>query len=82
MCCACGGGQDQNSTSSTNNELCFDTDYGLTDVTGKNCAWYNIQESESSNACGVYDTNYFTANRMCCGCGGGTTDINANGVTE
>jgi hypothetical protein len=62
FCCACGGG------SSTNNDMCYtDTAYGESDSFGDACDWYD----SNPGSCGVFDTDYFSAEDMCCSCGGG-----------
>ena len=47
---------------------CEDLDEGTGgDYTGDGCEWYIGNES----SCGNWDTNYFSANDMCCACAGG-----------
>jgi len=46
---------------------CVDSDKGLTDNGGDTCEWYN----KNVDKCGRFDDEDFTANNMCCGCGGG-----------
>jgi len=41
------------------------------DRAGDKCDWYN---GANSSWCGNYDTAYFKANEMCCGCGGGSQE--------
>merc|ERR1719356_677545 len=46
---------------------CEDTANGATDSWGDDCSWYD----DHVTGCGQYDDNDFTANEMCCACGGG-----------
>ena len=62
MCCGCGGG------TSNSEDICHDTDNGVTDRSGDGCGWYATNPS----TCGHYDTDYFLAGRLCCACGGGS----------
>jgi len=48
---------------------CFDTDLGVKDSNGDNCADYT-----NPAWCGGLDDSDFSANAMCCACGGGLTD--------
>jgi hypothetical protein len=61
MCCECGAGIPLN-------DICIDVDFSLTDSTGDSCAWYENMNGQCS---GFWDTDWFSANDMCCGCGGG-----------
>ena len=81
MCCACGGGintgNDENEeapVTETTDEgadtwvgSCRNTDGGATDSYGDSCAAYKGY----TGWCGLYDDDDFTANSMCCVCGGG-----------
>ena len=49
---------------------CVDTYFEARDSRGKSCVSGNY---DSGNICGLYDDVDFTANQMCCGCGGGFT---------
>ena len=61
MCCECGAGIPLT-------DICIDVDFSITDSTGDSCAWY----SDFGGSCsGIWDTDWFAANDMCCGCGGG-----------
>merc|ERR1719242_1774851 len=64
MCCACGGGIQ------TDTAQCYDTNNGLGDIGGDMCDWYE----RNPEGCGVYDTEEFQANSMCCVCQGGCRD--------
>lgn len=81
MCCACGGGViDSSSTGS----YCEDFSAIFPerpDVNGNGCEYYDT--SDSSN-CGAYDTSdfYFNANGACCACEGGLTFGNDLGYTN
>ena len=50
---------------------CFNTDEGATDVYGNTCDDY----AEYPGYCGSFDSGSFSANDMCCGCGGGAVNI-------
>lgn len=57
---------------------CFDTDDGATDRRGQGCSFYDLpgeshQMSESGQLgnCNYYGDWDFSANSMCCACGGG-----------
>ena len=64
MCCACQGGYQVEVEA-----VCEDTNYGLGDITGDQCEWYE----RNPGFCGDYDTTDFIASAMCCTCGGGST---------
>jgi hypothetical protein len=72
MCCSCGGG-------SGHGNGCTDANYGATDVTYDDCAWYDSYP----DSCGYWDDDDFSSNDMCCACGGGDgcTDT-AYGATD
>ena len=53
----------------SNVDGCFDTDIGVEDSNGANCVDYTNPAS-----CGGLDDSDFSANAMCCACGGGLTD--------
>lgn len=59
LCCACGGGLTGGN--------CVDQDYGVADVYGDKCEWYE----SSPDSCGTYDDDDFVADELCCACGGG-----------
>lgn len=78
MCCACGGGRQLTAEPTTQSPTmvsveptmavpCEDTANGATDSWGDDCAWYD----DHPTGCGQYDDDDFTANDMCCVCGGG-----------
>ena len=46
---------------------CNDTDNGVKDTTGDGCEIY----TQRPEYCGLYETNEFQSNMMCCACGGG-----------
>lgn len=46
---------------------CTETNYGYGDIAGDQCDWYDNYPS----GCGLYDTDDFSSNDMCCACGGG-----------
>lgn len=46
---------------------CADSANGATDSYGDGCYWYDWYPGD----CGWYDTSSFSANDMCCSCGGG-----------
>ena len=48
--------------------FCADTFFEARDSRGKSCSDGNY---DSGNICGLYDDFDFTANQMCCDCGGG-----------
>lgn len=56
MCCGCGGG-----TASVCTDSGADTSG---DATGDHCEWY----TEYPSGCGMYDTDDFHSNEMCCAC--------------
>jgi len=59
---------EEESTEPTGNFVCMDNDNGALDTYGEGCASYTAQPLY----CGTnYDNNDFTANSMCCACGGG-----------
>jgi len=61
MCCSCGGG--------VRPELkCDDTNGDFGDLAGDKCDWYE----EHTSGCGMYDTDDFKSEGMCCACLGGT----------
>ena len=65
MCCACGGGQ----TVLLSSDTCEQTSGDHVDIEGDACAHY--RKYHLGTGCdGRYDTEYFTASEMCCGCGG------------
>ena len=79
MCCACGGGRSSDPSPSPSPPpppspmppppACVDTDHGATDTYRTGCSVYYTHPSY----CGTrYDDQDFTANSMCCACGGGT----------
>jgi len=47
---------------------CLDTNFRARDSVGKHC---KDQTYDSEDNCGIFDTENFTANQMCCDCGGG-----------
>ena len=52
---------------------CTNTDNGATDSYGDSCEWYDFDEWKAwvdPEDCGLYDDEDFTANEMCCECGG------------
>ena len=59
LCCACGGGLFDGE--------CEDQDDGVTDYYGDSCDWY----LSSPESCGTFDDSDFTADELCCACGGG-----------
>ena len=61
MCCACDGGVTHSQ------DICTDTDGVNADLAGDKCNWY----AEYPDSCGLYDTMDFSADGMCCVCGGG-----------
>ena len=63
MCCACGGGVDEEPIVW---EECVDTDDGATDNWGDGCAWY----TENPDECGNFNNDSFTSESMCCACMG------------
>ena len=77
MCCACGGGaavvpspSPPPPPSPSPPPACLDTDHGALDAYNTGCSVYY----DSTHWCGTsYDDWDFTANSMCCACGGGTT---------
>merc|ERR1719446_618520 len=70
-CCHCGGGSED--------FPCMDSDDGdQRDSGSDSCVWYRNQadcpavgESSSDCACGNFDDDDFSADAMCCQCGGG-----------
>ena len=53
---------------------CSDTDYGAADRHGGSCSFYDMPgESGAHGNCDYYDDWDFSANSMCCACGGGVT---------
>lgn len=60
MCCSCLGGYWQGQ--------CYDEAYGFVDWGGDDCSWYE----DNALDCGIWDTEDFDAEDMCCACGGGT----------
>ena len=70
MCCACGGGDSTiNVPTSAPTRNCEDTEGGAEGTNGNNCVWYEIEGNEKK--CGNKDDSDFSANDMCCACGGG-----------
>ena len=61
MCCGCHNGTGPTVMS------CVDLDFEKRDTRGKSCT----SEDYDSGSCGLYDDEDFTANQMCCDCGGG-----------
>ena len=61
LCCECAGGIPMQN-------ICVDTDFSFTDLTGDSCAWYADMNGSCS---GYWDDDDFSANDYCCGCGGG-----------
>eukprot|EP00928_Gymnodinium_smaydae_P047265 TRINITY_DN31531_c0_g1_i1.p1 TRINITY_DN31531_c0_g1~~TRINITY_DN31531_c0_g1_i1.p1 ORF type:complete len:865 (+),score=176.54 TRINITY_DN31531_c0_g1_i1:73-2667(+) len=49
---------------------CRDTDDGFIDSLGDTCLWYTMQ---GGGTCGLFDTEWFVAEKLCCICGGGST---------
>ena len=49
---------------------CANTEFEAKDSRGKDCGHRNYY---SGNNCGFFDNSQFTANQMCCDCGGGFT---------
>ena len=47
--------------------FCDNTAYGLTDITGDGCEWYD----SFPDTCGEFDYGSFVAENHCCVCGGG-----------
>ena len=62
MCCGCGDW-----TSHQRHAFCVDTEFEARDSRGKRVLDGNY---DSGNICGLYDDDDFTANQMCCDCGG------------
>ena len=56
----------------------MDTNGDLSDSTGDTCSWYMTNQS----ACGIYDYGDFSANDMCCACGGGDNQEVVDGAAE
>jgi hypothetical protein len=74
MCCRCGGGSTSTiqTISTTDGLSCSDTANGALDVAGDGCDWYNEHDTDGDH-CGKHDDPDFSANVMCCRCGGGST---------
>lgn len=56
------------SSTSSNGRTCIDNSHSEVDSGGDDCSWY----AWNSDQCGNFDTEYFSANSLCCACGGGT----------
>ena len=58
--------------------VCFDTDGGAEDTYGDTCADYSINWCPSSQETyNTYDDDDFSADIMCCICGGGSDTRNS-----
>lgn len=57
---------------------CADTNGVARDSSGNGCNYYQYPIS----SCGYYDTGEFTAQNMCCTCGGGTSRVCAEAGTK
>ena len=49
---------------------CYDSNMTYADTGDDGCIWYS--QGTNYMTCGVYDTEDFKANEMCCACGGGS----------
>merc|ERR1712228_720454 len=76
MCCRCGGGSTSTiqTTSTTDGTSCSDAANGSVDAAGDGCDWY----MNFNGQCGTYDDYDFSANVMCCHCGGGSNPGGSN----
>ena len=52
---------------------CVNTNNGSTDLYGDGCEWYATSYGNNYCFVGWWDTDNFSAETMCCTCGGGTT---------
>ena len=67
-------------------DYCVDTNDGVTDADGNSCTEYSTESATGygsgvGNWCGNYDDSDFSANAMCCACGGGCGDSD-DGATD
>ena len=69
MCCGCGGGLGSYSYGYDDDDGldCTNLDDGATDPFGDGCDAY----AQVPGWCGLYDSDVFSSEEMCCGCGGG-----------
>ena len=68
-----------NHSASTSPTLCINTDNGATDsaLSPNTCDAY---EAYASSVCGGYDDADFSANDMCCACGGGSARVGGDAL--